>query len=318
MALEDINSPSFNLMEFLNFGLKDLIWGYVWGKWQVQDANPRWQVVPEQRLLYRAYNLSMDSCLGIAAEIEKQPRSNATKDMALKHKGKKMISLLSKYSRHDSQPFIASHSVTPSTPRSTTTRSFSPMASRTSNPIIQSQMQSGMTAIATPAEGQSKECDLRWPHKFFVVDIINGLKKLKSLTIGSQSQPAAFQAIFHVHCICETLCQKKKLLQRVHDENQELLDRFVVKGCVHAARWAYFESAATGSQVHGKKCLVMLEDLEPYSLSSDDDRYAINSLYSIQEAQSMMTMLEMLLSKSNACQMKVVSRGPMVSKDHLE
>lgn len=70
MALEDINSPSFNLMEFLNFGLKDLIWGYVWGKWQVQDANPRWQVVPEQRLLYRAYNLSMDSCLGIAAEIE--------------------------------------------------------------------------------------------------------------------------------------------------------------------------------------------------------------------------------------------------------
>lgn len=102
---------------------------------------------------------------------------------------------------------------------------------------------------------------LRWPHEFYFVDMVRGLRKYNRRLNKDQDKTAAFLATFDVLLVRETLRIKTKLLEMVEAENEELYDKFLQLGQVHEARWAYFERMAVGSKVQRKTrmaCLAML------------------------------------------------------------
>jgi hypothetical protein len=91
-----------------------------------------------------------------------------------------------------------------------------------------------------------------------VTDIVEGLTKYDTIMANNKSQSAAFLTVFGVPCVRETLRQKRSFLEKVQSENEELYDKFVAMGRIHAARWVYFESEVLGTKIRGKQRLVFL------------------------------------------------------------
>jgi hypothetical protein len=118
---------------------------------------------------------------------------------------------------------------------------------------------------------------LKWPHEFFVIDIVEGLVEYESRIQQDQTQSEAFLTVFGVPCIRETLRHKITFLAQIRKNNMQFLSKFMALGRVHAARWAYFESLVTGTCIHGK---TRLEQLEKYPISddSDSDRCVVYSM----------------------------------------
>lgn len=278
MAIGDHVSPTFNLMELLDIEPKTPFWAWVGGEWCLHQSHNRWEVIPEQRLLYRTRYLSTDSCLGIAKEIERQPRAHTTKENLLKRKCEQTISPPSKSVKQ--APRSTPHNTVPGSSatsqpsaRSSISLSEQDFPSPSISPPPHDPMHTFSMCSSIPKSEQNFKLPLRaksgsrrsanfgrlkWPHEFFVIDIIEGLEDYERRIKGDQSQPEAFLTVFGVPCVRETLRQKKTFLQNIQAYDNELLNQFINLGRVHSARWAFLESLVTGSQLRGKTRLELL------------------------------------------------------------
>ncbi|KAF8574395.1 hypothetical protein K439DRAFT_1624356 [Ramaria rubella] len=78
MSIESIQTESFNLMNILGLEKSSVFWVYVKGEWCLHQADTSWQMVPEQHLLYRTFDVQADDCVGLDDELKFQPGAPAS------------------------------------------------------------------------------------------------------------------------------------------------------------------------------------------------------------------------------------------------
>ena len=74
MSVDSVALESFDIVTFLKLDKVSVFWVYVKGEWRLHQIGIQWQVVPEQRLLYRAFDVDEKDCEGLDAEIAQQPQ----------------------------------------------------------------------------------------------------------------------------------------------------------------------------------------------------------------------------------------------------
>jgi hypothetical protein len=119
-------------------------------------------------------------------------------------------------------------------------------------------------SISTPASSTDSAMELgplKWPHEFFFSDIVGGLVLYDIKIKQGKHQQMAFFEIFGVPCVRQTLLNKRQLLDKIKQNNQELYDTYLLKGQVDEARWAHFESVVEGKPLRGKKRLDLLRSV---------------------------------------------------------
>ena len=273
------------------------------GEWQNHQMETCWKVQPGQHLLYRAFRLQLHDCLNIDDEIQWQPYSQISATNRLKHQGTPTtLTNASKFKKnlYSSEVYSAQSSCV-STPG--TTRPPSPSLSSPSLPPLDMQAILAFTENlhdATPVSSYmpTSQMDsvastdgsetgvwhpvlglMKWPHEFYFVDIVNGLKSYDNKQKQGQRQQQAFQEVFSVQCVCQTLSNKCHLLKRICRDHVALFDLYMSKGHVEDARWAYFESHVQSKNVWGQGWLDILANA-----GSKRNRYVILS-YTVSSVQ---------------------------------
>ncbi|KAF8528582.1 hypothetical protein JB92DRAFT_3107097 [Gautieria morchelliformis] len=120
------------------------------------------------------------------------------------------------------------------------------------------------TPISTPASSTDPAMELgplQWPHELFFIDVVDGLVLYDIKVKQGKHQQTAFVEIFGVPCVRQTLLNKRQLLEKIKQNNEELYDTYLMKGQVDEARWAHFESVAEGKPLRGKERLDLLRSV---------------------------------------------------------
>ncbi|KAF8467887.1 hypothetical protein JB92DRAFT_3135596 [Gautieria morchelliformis] len=72
---------------------------------------------------------------------------------------------------------------------------------------------------------------LKWPHEFFFIDVVEGLKKYDvQMKTGKGALKQVFQGICGVPCVRETLQQKWLFLQEIEHKQEDLYEEFLSMG----------------------------------------------------------------------------------------
>ncbi|KAF8495604.1 hypothetical protein JB92DRAFT_2834731 [Gautieria morchelliformis] len=98
----------------------------------------------------------------------------------------------------------------------------------------------------------------QWPTDFDFIDVVKGLEKYNRRLKEGYTQQKAFQDMFGIPYVWQTLSDKCQLLKGVRTDNELLYDTFYAMGHVNEARWPFFESKPEGKIVRGSKRLELL------------------------------------------------------------
>ncbi|KAF8492898.1 hypothetical protein JB92DRAFT_3236101 [Gautieria morchelliformis] len=251
MAIDAIISPTFNLMEFIGLTPKSLFWAYV----QANSTN----------VLKRK---SEDIMTPTSKHSKKCDTPHDSHDQSLRTNisttaGSTSPSYVATPSGSPSLP----HSLSPSLPHTIFDSIKFPLQPKSKSSALKKKKAGSTSTYAATEPTHSNFSQLKWPHEFFVVDIVDGLKEYDKRVRGDQSQKEAFLAVFGVPCVRETLRQKCFILEKALEENEDLVLNFVAMGRMHAARWAFFESITAGTKICGKEHLEFLKE----STNSDNE-----------------------------------------------
>jgi hypothetical protein len=290
MSFEAVKTANFNLMEVLGLAPASLCHAYQQGEWRVHQMDTRWKVQPNQRLLYRAFDTTVASCIGLHEEISQQPRAGSSQ--ALKRKGEPVVSPPKKRVAHaivisDDESELPSASTLLKTALSYRQTSLhvasTPISASTSHllPVMcpgdPSTTKAHKIAFATKSSDTTPIRDVsvlgpqQWPTDFFFIDVVKGLEKFDRRLKEGYTQQTAFQDVFGIPCVRQTLSNKRHLLKKVRTNNELLYDTFLAMGHVEEARWPFFESKAEGKVVRGKNRLALLAARALPSCESEED-----------------------------------------------
>ena len=73
MSIQNIQSETFNILALMKLDQSMLFWAFVESEWCLHPIDVHWQVTPNQRILYRAFDVEEDECVGLEEELKKQP-----------------------------------------------------------------------------------------------------------------------------------------------------------------------------------------------------------------------------------------------------
>ena len=75
MSIQNIQSETFNILTLMKLDQSTLFWAFVESEWCLHRIDVHWQVTPNQRILYQAFDVEEDECVGLEEELKKQPQA---------------------------------------------------------------------------------------------------------------------------------------------------------------------------------------------------------------------------------------------------
>ncbi|KAF8506127.1 hypothetical protein JB92DRAFT_3122468 [Gautieria morchelliformis] len=99
MCIASIKTATFDLKAIMGLNEALLVWVYLKGEWCLHQLDTSWQVIPEQRLLYRHFDVNKADCLDLEEELICQPGGKALR--VGKRKGEVVASPLKKVQKVD-------------------------------------------------------------------------------------------------------------------------------------------------------------------------------------------------------------------------
>lgn len=251
MCIQSIQSETFDILGLMKLNTSSFLWGFIEGEWCLHQVDRCWQVVPNQRLLYRASNVEEDECMGLDEELKKQPRAMIAGSG--KRKGEATVSPVKKVAKvHDTSiSFESFSSPIPTTLNeiNTPTSNESLSTSKTYSIGTKPSCSTSTTNLSSPPPAPKKK--RQWPHGFSLQEVVTGLTQLRKLRKSGYLQEDAFFKVFGVKCVRETLRLKTKILESAKITHNEIYNAFLEHGNTNAGRWVLFEATVTGKQLRG-------------------------------------------------------------------
>jgi hypothetical protein len=223
MSIQSIQSETFIILALMKLDKSSFFWAFVEGEWCLHQIDVHWQVTPNQRILYRAFDVEEDECVGLEGELKKQPQTMMAR--LGKRKGEETVSPVKKVPKvgdtlrpldmatrldTDSPQSVhaAVRSMSSSPPLPTTLDEIISMAedkmvtttSSTAVPTRSTAPTRSMTTINTKRTSTTSStlpaATRQWPHDFSLQEVVNGLEQLRKLQKDGYRQDEAFAKIF--------------------------------------------------------------------------------------------------------------------------